>query len=38
MLRCCCLLCHAGGYSTGYAHDPDEKAKYTDADNANFNP
>lgn len=27
-----------GGYSTGYAHDPEEKAKYTDADNANFNP
>eukprot|EP00878_Enallax_costatus_P011393 GHUV01011896.1.p2 GENE.GHUV01011896.1~~GHUV01011896.1.p2 ORF type:complete len:100 (+),score=35.51 GHUV01011896.1:93-392(+) len=25
-----------GGYSTGYAHDPEEKAKYTDADNANM--
>lgn len=32
------LLCDAGGYSTGYEHDPEEKAKYTDADNANFNP
>jgi hypothetical protein len=31
-------VCFAGGYSTGYAHDPEEKAKYTDADNANFNP
>jgi hypothetical protein len=36
----CCPPCHvaAGGYSTGYEHDPKEKAKYTDADNANFNP
>jgi hypothetical protein len=36
----CWLLCcpAAGGYSTGYEHDPKEKAKYTDADNANFNP
>jgi hypothetical protein len=32
------LVVSAGGYSTGYAHDPEEAAKYTDVDNTNFNP
>lgn len=27
-----------GGYSTGYAHDPEQAAKYTDVDNTNFDP
>jgi hypothetical protein len=28
------LLLPAGGYSTGYAHDPEEAAKYTETDKA----
>jgi hypothetical protein len=28
------LLLAAGGYSTDYAHDPEEAAKYTETDKA----